>query len=160
MYPWAYLAAAVPPEIAGLPTWALNGLSIGGLVIFILTGLATARLWTKGQVDRVFKEHDREVANLKASHDREVENLKNQSSREVKNLTDRYETHLKRTVELYQGRVDDARSHETEWREVAARWQSVAEMLGAGIEPMQEQSATTLQILQAWQAGSRKGNES
>jgi transposase len=139
------LLAAVPPEIAGLPTWALNGLSIGSLVGFILVGLGTSRLWTKSQVDIVRADHTKAVEDLNKVHDREVGDLKA-----------RYETHLTRTVELYKGRVEDALTREREWRDVAQQWQQVAGMLGQGIEPMQEQSETILRILEAWQSESRR----
>jgi transposase len=142
------LLAAVPPEIAGLPTWALNGLSIGGLVMLILMGLFTSKLWTKRQVDELTKQHEREVTNLSKQHDREVTDLK-----------ERYEKHLTRTVELYQGRVDDARTRETEWRDVAGKWQAVADMLGQGIEPLQDQSETMLRLLQAWQSEASRRRE-
>lgn len=141
----ALILAAVPPEIAGLPTWALNGLSIGSLVGLIITGLVTSRLWTKRQVDELVKQQEREVARTKVDHDREMADTKA-----------RYETHLTRTVELYKGRVDDALTREREWRDVAQRWQEVASMLSAGIEPMQEQSETILRILSAWQVESRR----
>lgn len=132
---------AMPPEVLGLPSWALDGLSIGGLLSFIVVGLATSRLYTKRQVDEQIRRHDREVANLVKQHEREVADLKA-----------RYELHFKTTVELYQGRVDDARSREAEWREVATRWQSVSEMLASGLDPLQEQGETLLRILQAWQS--------
>ena len=148
----ALLLAAVPPEIAGLPTWALNGLSIGSLVGLIITGLVTSRLWTKRQVDELVKQQEREVARIAVDHKREMDDIKS-----------RYETHITRTVELYQGRVDDARAHEQErrgeageWKDIARQWQATAEMLAGGIEPMQEQSEITLRILQAWQAESRR----
>jgi hypothetical protein len=142
---WVILLAAVPPEIAGLPTWALNGLSIGSLVMFILVGLGTSRLWTKNQVDIMRADHTKAIADLNKVHDREVADLK-----------DRYETHITRTVELYKGRVEDAREREGQWRDVAQQWQSVSAMLGQGIEPMQEQSETILRILQAWQSESSR----
>jgi hypothetical protein len=140
-----YLAAAVPPEIAGLPTWALNGLSIGSLVSFVIVGLATSRLWTKRQVDEVVKQHEREVKTLATNHEREKTSL-----------TDRYEKHLTRTVELYQGRVDDALTREKEWRDVAKEWESVASMLSQGIEPLQDQSEAMLRIITAWQVESHR----
>jgi hypothetical protein len=148
----ALLLAAVPPEIAGLPTWALNGLSIGSLVGLIITGLVTSRLWTKRQVDELVKQQEREVSRIAVDHTREMDATKA-----------RYETHLNRTVELYQGRVNDALAREqerrgemAEWRDIARQWQVTAEMLAQGIEPMQEQSETTLRILEAWQAESRR----
>lgn len=147
MTTWHFLAA-VPSEIAGLPTWALNGLSIGGLVSFIFIGLATSRLYTKRQVDDLNKQHEREVANLVKQHDREVADLKA-----------RYETHLTRTVDLYQGRVEDARSREMEWRDVAGKWQSVSEMLASGLDPLQEQGETMLRVLQAWQSEASRRRE-
>ncbi len=137
--------AAVPPEIMGLPTWAVNGLSIGSLVALIITGLVTSKLWTKQQVDIVRADHIKAVDDLNKVHDREVADLKA-----------RYENHLSSTVELYQGRVDDALTREKEWRDVAQQWQQVSAMLGQGIEPMQEQSETILRILQAWQSESRR----
>lgn len=148
----ALILAAVPPEIAGLPTWALNGLSIGSLVCLIISGLVTSRLWTKRQVDELVKQQEREVARIAVDHQRETADMKS-----------RYETHINRTVELYQGRVADALAREqerrgemAEWREIARQWQSTAEMLAQGIEPMQEQSETQLRILEAWQAESRR----
>jgi hypothetical protein len=133
MITWLPLAA-VPPEIAGLPGWALNGLSIGGLVSFIVMGLATSRLYTKRQVDEQTKQHEREIVDMKA----------------------RYETHITRTVELYQGRVDDALTREREWRDVARQWQATADILGRGLEPLQEQSETMLRVLQAWQSEAQR----
>lgn len=141
--------AAVPSEIAGLPTWALNGLSVGSLVMFILAGLATSRLWTKSQVEIIRTDHTGAITQLNKQHDREVEDLKA-----------RYEKHIERTVELWQGRTNDALTRESEWREVALRWQAVSELLSSGIEPMQEQSAATLEIMRAWQAARTKGFES
>jgi hypothetical protein len=139
------LAAAVPPEIAGLPTWALNGLSIGSLVSFVLMGLATSRLWTKRQVDELVKQHEREQSRIQADHTREMTEVKA-----------RYETHITRTVELYQGRVDDARQRETDWRDVARQWEGAATLLANGLEPLQDQGETMLRIIQAWQSESRR----
>lgn len=138
-------AAAVPPEMLGMPTWVLNGLSIGSLVMFIVVGLGTARLYTKRQVDDTIKQHEREITNINIQHEREVTNTK-----------DRYETHLRRTVELWEGRHNDALTREREWRDVALKWQSVAEMMAQGIEPLQDQGETMLRILAAWQSESRR----
>lgn len=110
--------AAVPPEIAGVPTWFLNGLSVTTLVVFIVAGLATSRLWTKDQVDK---------------------------------LTERYEKHLERTVNNMQGRIDDAIRRENEWRELAGKWQTVAQTLSDAIGPMQQQSETILTIVREMQ---------
>lgn len=142
--------AAVPPEIAGLPTWGLNALSIGSLVMLIISGLATSRLWTKSQVDIIRADHKQAIDDLNKVHDREVRDAK-----------DRFELHLKTTVEQYKDRVSEAVSRENDWRDVARRWQSVAEMLSSGVEPMQEQSAAALAILQAWQsaANQRQGRK-
>jgi X-X-X-Leu-X-X-Gly heptad repeat protein len=140
-----YLAAAVPSEIAGLPTWALNGLSIGGLVSFILIGLATSRLWTKRQVDIVREDHAKAVTELTKQHDREVANLK-----------DRYETHLTRTVQLLNSRCDDALGREKEWREIATQLQQGLGQLADGLEPLHDQSETMLRIVTAWQAETRR----
>lgn len=128
------LAAAVPSEIAGLPTWALNGLSIGSLVSFILVGLGTSRLWTKRQVDEVIKQHEREVTNLK----------------------ERYETHLTRTIELLTARCDDALGREKEWKETAGQLQQAFVTLADGLEPLQDQSETMLRIVTAWQTEFRR----
>ena len=128
------LVWAVPPDILGMPTWILNGLSVTGLVAFILAGLATSRLWTRHQVQLLTQAHEREVENVKA----------------------RYELHIERTIELYKGRVDDAVRREQEWHDVADRWQKVAEMLGDSVNPLLEQSQTTLAILQAWQAAANR----
>lgn len=137
--PLDLILAATPSDVvAGLPGWVPNVLSVGGLITLIVGGLATSRLWTASQVETVTRE-------LTKSHDREVTNLK-----------DRYDTHLTRTVELYQGRIEDAVRREGEWRDTALTWQKVAEMLGQGIEPMQEQSAATLAVLQSLQAGARQ----
>lgn len=124
----------MPPEIVGLPTWMLNGLSISGLVLFIIVGLSTSRLWTKQQVELLNQAHAREVGNIK----------------------ERYELHIRRTVELYEGRVTDAVRREQEWHAVADKWQEVARVMSDAIEPMQEQSLTALTILQTWQ-GNRQG---
>lgn len=140
-----YLSAAVPPDVAGLPTWLWNGLSVGSLVSFILLGLATSKLWTKRQVDELAKQHEREVNNLTANHLQQVNDLKN-----------RYETHIGRTVELYQGRVNDALEREKDWREVARQWEGVASMLAQGLEPLQEQSEAMLRIVTAWQSESHR----
>lgn len=141
--------AAVPSEIAGLPTWALNGFSIGSLVMFILAGIATSRLWTKSQVDIIRADHTKAIDQLNRQHDREVEDL-----------IERYDKHFETTVELYKGRISDTLQREEQWREVAQKWQAVSEMLSAGIEPMQEQSAATLEILRAWQAARTRGSKS
>lgn len=147
---WRFLLAAVPPEIAGLPTWAVNGLSVGSLVGVIITGLLTSKLWTKSQVDIVRADHTKAIGDLNKVHDREVTDLKA-----------RYESHINRTVELYQGRVDDALTREREWRDVARQWESVATMLSQGMEPLQDQSEAMLRIVTAWQVESqRKGKDS
>lgn len=139
------LAAAVPSEIAGLPTWALNGLSVGGLVSFILIGLATSRLWTKRQVDIVREDHKKAIDELVKQHDREVANQK-----------ERYETHLTRTVQLLNSRCDDALGREKEWREIATQLQHALGQLADGLEPLQEQGETMLRIVTAWQAETRR----
>lgn len=139
------LAAAVPSEIVGLPTWALNGLSIGGLISFILIGLATSRLWTKRQVDIVREDHKKAVDELVKQHDREIANQK-----------ERYETHLTRTVQLLNSRCDDALGREKEWREIATQLQHALGQLADGLEPLQEQGETMLRIVTAWQAETRR----
>lgn len=130
-----WIAQAVPPDIAGLPSWLLNGLSVGSLVMFIIVGLVTSRLWTKSQVDRMVERYEKALLDQK----------------------DRYELHLTRTVELYKLHADEAIRREKEWRDTANTWQKVAEALSEGIEPLQEQSTTTLQILRAWQSSFRPG---
>jgi hypothetical protein len=125
----------------GLPTWAWNGLSVGGLVTFILMGLATSRLWTKRQVDIVREDHNKAILTLERQHDREVADLKA-----------RYEKHGDTTVKQFEERVAESVKRESDWRDVAFRWQAVSEMLAGGLEPMQEQSASSLAILQSWQA--------
>lgn len=135
------LLAAIPPEVAGLPTWALNGLSIGSLVTLIVTGLATSRLWTKRQVDELVKQHEAERSRTKTDHDREMSDMK-----------DRYELHLTRTVEMWQGRTTDALGREKEWRDVARQWEQTASLLVQGLEPLQDQSEAMLRIVSAWQA--------
>lgn len=131
------LAAAVPAEIAGLPTWALNGLSIGGLVMMILIGLFTSKLWTKRQVDELTKQHEREVANLK----------------------DRYETHLTRTVDLLTARCNDALGREKEWRDTAVQLQQAVATLADGLETLQDNSEGVLHIVRAWQSEFRRKGE-
>ena len=140
---WAYVVA-MPPEVAGVQGWVLNGLSVGALVSFILMGLATSRLWTKRQVDILREDHTKAITTLDKQHDREVGDLK-----------DRYETHLKRTIEMWAGRAEDAIRREGEWRDVADRWQQTAETLGGAVDGMQDQSATTLAIVQEMQAAQR-----
>lgn len=136
--PWLIIAA-VPPtgDVMGLPPWAPNVLSVGGLITLIVVGLVTSKLWTKSQVDTLQKTHDREVANLK----------------------DRYDTHLSRTIELYQGRVNDAIRRENEWRDTAQTWQKVAQTLADGLEPMHEQNTTILAIVQQWQVSAKQQSE-
>jgi len=144
---YVFYWAAVPPEIAGMPTWALNGLSIGGVVSFVLVGLATSRLWTKRQVDIVREDHSRAIETLVSHHTRETADTKA-----------RYEHHITTTVDLYKGMVIDALKREQDWRDIAMHWETVAETLSSSLEPMYEQSATTLQVLRAMQAESRKGD--
>lgn len=139
------LAAAVPSEIAGLPTWALNGLSIGSLVSFILIALATSKLWTKRQVDELTKQHEREVTNLKANQDREIAAL-----------TTRYDNHLTSTIQLLTSRCDDALGREREWREIATQLQQTVAQLADGLEPLHDQSETMLRIVTAWQSETRR----
>lgn len=123
------LIVAVPPEMLGLPTWILNGLSVGSLVLFIVIGLATSRLWTAHQ-----------VRTLEAQH-----------AREVDNLTKRYELHLASMIAQLQGRIDDAIRREKEWHDVADRWQQVAQMLGDAVDPMLEQNQTILAVVREMQ---------
>lgn len=141
----SWLVAAVPSEIAGLPTWALNGLSIGSLVSFILVGLGTSRLWTKRQVDELTKQHEREVITLKANQDREVQAI-----------VARYETHLTRTIELLNSRCDDALGREKEWKETAGQLQQAVVTMADGLEPLQDQSEAMLRIVTAWQSEFRR----
>ena len=140
------LAAAVPSEIGGLPTWALNGLSIGGLVTFILVGVATSRLWTKRQVDELVKQHEAERKRTQADHEREMQNMK-----------ERYETHLTRTVDLLTKRCDDALMREKEWRDTAGQLQQAVATLADGLETLQDQGEGVLRIVTAWQSESRRG---
>lgn len=130
-----WIAQAVPPNIAGLPSWLLNGLSVGSLVMFIIVGLVTSRLWTKSQVDRLIERYEKALVDQK----------------------ERYELHLTRTVELYRLHADEAIRREKEWRDTANTWQQVVQSLSQGIEPLQEQSATILEILRAWQTSFRPG---
>jgi amino acid permease len=132
-----WFAQGVPPEVAGLPTWALNGLSIGSLVMLIIVGLVTSKLWTKSQVDNVISRYEKSIEDLKQ----------------------RYETHLQRTVALYEGRVNDSLQREKEWREIALQWQATVDRLTDGVEGIQEHSATSLAILQSWQVESRQRRE-
>jgi hypothetical protein len=156
MFALHHILAAVPPEIGGLPTWGLNILSVGGLVSFILMGLATSRLWTKSQVDKLNEQHAREVENLNKQQEREVSRTKADHEREMADVKARYELHITRTVELYQGRVEDALTREKEWRDVSRQWEGVATLLSQGLEPLQEQSEAMLRIVTAWQAESQR----
>src|ERR1041384_5048225 len=140
-----WLAEGIPPEIARLPTWVLNGLAVASLVMLIIISLFTSKLWTKRQVDELIKQQEREVARTKSDHEREIADIKA-----------RYELHLTRTVELYKGRVDDALTREREWRDVSRQWEGVATMLSQGMEPLQEQSEAMLRIVTAWQAESHR----
>lgn len=56
------LIQGVPSEILGIPSWVLNGLSIGTLVMLIIGGLVTSRLWTKSQVDNVIERYEKHLA--------------------------------------------------------------------------------------------------
>lgn len=133
-------AAVTPEVVAGLPTWALNGLSVGSLVTFILVGLATSRLWTKRQVDILREDHKTAQDGERAEHRATVEIMK-----------DRYEKHLERTVLMLTQRADDAIRREEQWHDVANRWEEVARTLGDAVGDMQESSATTLAIVQEMQ---------
>lgn len=145
MTAYQWIAAAVPSEIVGLPTWALNGLSIGGLVTFILVGMATSRLWTKRQVDELVKQHEAERKRTKDDHEREMANMK-----------ERYETHLTRTVQLLNARCDDALGREKEWRDTAGQLQQAFSTLADGVDSVQVQGETMLRIVTAWQTELRR----
>lgn len=136
----SFLAAAMPPEIAGLPTWALNGLSIGSLVTFVLVGLGTSRLWTKRQVDELVKQHEAERKRTETDH-----------QREMVNLTARYDTHLARTVKILTERCDDALAREKEWRDTAISLQQAVTTLADGVGDLQDQGEGMLRIVTAWQ---------
>lgn len=125
----AHLLAAPISSVAGVPVWAANGLSIGALVMLIIGGLVTSKLWTKRQVDELVKQHDTQMKNTTTNHTAAIANL----------------------VELYKGRVDDAIRREGEWRDVATKWQSVVETYADALDPVQEQSQTVLTIVQELQ---------
>jgi hypothetical protein len=142
VYMLTWYLAAVPSTVAGLPTWALQGLSVGSLVMFIVIGLATSRLWTSAQVTNLTKQHGVVVQNLTTQHSREVANLKAQ-----------YDDFIRTTVQQYEGQVAGAVKREESWREVALKWEEVVRVLTSQLEPIQEQANTSLEILRAWQTG-------
>jgi hypothetical protein len=50
------------PEVLGLPGgWGSNLLTVGGLITFIIVGLATSRLWTKSQVNELTTRHSEQL---------------------------------------------------------------------------------------------------
>lgn len=139
---WYLLTAqGIPPEIAGFPTWVLNGLSVGGLVMLIIFSLFTDRLWTKGQVNRLIEQHKEAMNDSRTQHSEALAAIK-----------ERYETHITRTVDLWRGRAEDAIRREEEWKDIALKWQKVSELLGDAIDPLHAQSATTLEIVRQLQA--------
>lgn len=119
--------------IPGVPGWVSNTISIGGLVMLIITGLITSRLWTKSQVDRLITTHDQALQAEKDNH----------------------KLALNSTIEFWKGARDDAVRREGEWREVALKWQSVVETLSDGLEPLHEQGVTMLTIVQEMQRTQR-----
>lgn len=137
-----YYLAVVPSTIVGLPTWVLQGLSVGSLVMFIVIGLATSRLWTAAQVKNLTNQHGLVLQSLTTQHIREVENLKAQ-----------YDSFIQTTVAQYEGQVAGAVKREDGWREVALKWEEVVRILTSELEPIQEQASTSLEILRAWQIG-------
>jgi hypothetical protein len=152
--PWYLtLAEGVPPEIVGIPTWVLNGLSIAGLVSMIIYLIATDRLWTRGQVNRLIATHVESVAASTRANEKAISDQK-----------DRYELHLDRTVQLLRDQVGTAERRESEWRTIAGDWQKVATLLGDAIDPLHAQSEAVLNIvreMQAYQqasAAARRGN--
>ncbi len=138
---WQALAEGVPPELVGVPTWVLNGLSIGTLVVFILTGVATGRLWTRGQVNELIKQHD-------AARERQTKD----NTQALADQKDRYEKHLDRTTQLLRDQVATAERRESEWRSIAGDWQKVATLLGDAIDPLHAQSEAILGIVREMQA--------
>lgn len=71
MYLW--LAQTVSPELTGLPAWILNGLSVGGLVTFIVVGLATSRLYTSRQVDQMVTRYEKHLERTVALYEGRVQ---------------------------------------------------------------------------------------
>jgi hypothetical protein len=138
---WQALAEGVPPDMLGMPTWVLNGLSVGGLVMLIVFSLITDVLWTKRQVNTLIATH--------------VEAMTAATKANEKALTDqkeRYEKHLDRTVQLLRDQVATAERRESEWRSISGDWQKVATLLGDAIDPLHSQSEAILGIVREMQA--------
>lgn len=134
-----------------MTSWAsltANGLSIGALVMLIIGGLLSSRLWTWRQVDRLIKQHETAIKDMQLAHANALATAK-----------DQYEIGLRSHTESWKTAHADAVRREGEWRSIAMDWQKVATMLGEAIEPMHEQSATVLTIVRELQtAQARRGN--
>lgn len=59
---WVLFAA--PDPVAMAQGWIGNTLSIGALVLLIVGGLATSRLWTKSQVNELKAQHALTIKNI------------------------------------------------------------------------------------------------
>ena len=134
--------------MAGWSQLAANGLSIGSLVMLIVIGLLSSKLWTWRQVDRLIKQHENAMAS---------EHTANTLAQTI--AKEQYETALRSHTESWKTAHADAVRREGEWRSIAMDWQKVATMMGEAIEPMHEQSATVLAIVRELQtAQARRGN--
>jgi hypothetical protein len=70
----AWLAEAVSPEtVTGLPAWLLDGLGVGSLVMFIVVGLATSRLYTSRQVDQMIARYEKHLERTVALYEGRVQ---------------------------------------------------------------------------------------
>jgi hypothetical protein len=58
-----HILAAPIQSVVGVPGWVANGASIGTLVMLIVGGLYSSKLWTKRQVDILVKQHEVQMNN-------------------------------------------------------------------------------------------------
>lgn len=126
----ALLASSV---IGELPGWGLNTLSVGSLIVTILAGLLSSKLWTSAQVTRLIQQQD---AATKAQ-------------------TDAHAAAMSTNNEVWRALRDDAIRREGEWRTVATEWQKVATTLADGLDPLHEQGQAMLTIVQELQRTQR-----
>jgi hypothetical protein len=130
-----WLIFAAPSIATGeLSGWLGNTLSIGALIMLIVGGLATSRLWTKSQVNELKSQHTAAMLNAETQHAATLRNVE----------------------QVWKARCDDAIRREGEWKAVADKWQQSSTVLADGFEAVQEQGSTMLTIVRELQrAGAR-----
>lgn len=75
------MTSAVPSEIGGMPTWILNGVGVVSLLMMVVGGLASSRLYTSRQVDQIIARYDTHMA-------RTIENMQGRIDDAVRRETE------------------------------------------------------------------------